>query len=125
MSLADSVFGGIPLPLINQWGISIVYIKASQNQTYDPETGVVLGYETEISAKAVISEIQSEEKESFSQQGMVKFIIPASYLGNYYPQTSDSIRYTQGGIQRVAKIVKLIPYRGDKPIMHSVVARVG
>lgn len=124
MSLVDDIFGSIPGPLIDQWGISVIYIKASENQSYDPETGTVLGASTEISAKAVISEIMPEEAEGFYQEGMVKFLIPASYLGTYYPRITDSIRYTQAGVNRVAKIVKPMPYRGDGPIMHSIYAKV-
>lgn len=123
MSLVDDVFASVPGPLIDQWGIDIVYIKASEHQSYDPVSGTVMGISTEIPAKAVISEILPQEAEGFYQEGMVKFLIAASYLGEYYPRITDSIRYTQAGVARVAKVVKPMPYRGDGPIMHSVYAR--
>ena len=125
MSLVDSVFGSIPGPLIAQWGTDIIYVKSSQNQAYDPQTGTVSGNSATISAKAVISEIKSEEDADFSQKGLVKFLIPASYLGEYYPQVTDSIRYMQNGVTKTAEIIKPTPYRGDSPIMHSVIGRLG
>lgn len=125
MSLVDDIFGSIPGPLIDQWGISVVYIKASENQSYDPESGIVMGVNSEIPAKAIISEITPEEAEGFYQEGMVKFLMAASYLGSYYPRITDSIRYMQGGVSRTAKIVKPMPYRGDGPIMYSIFAKVG
>jgi len=124
MSLVDRVFRSIPKPLIEQWGIDIVYVKASPHQSYDPESGTVLGIETEIPAKALITEIEPAEQEGLYQQSTVKFLIPASYLGDYYPQTTDSIKYSQNGVTRTAKIIKPKPYRGDGPIMHSVIAMV-
>jgi hypothetical protein len=124
MSLVDDVFGSLPGPLIDQWGISIVYIKASQNQTYDPVTGTVAGASTQIAARALPTKLTAKEKEGFYQQRMIKFMIPAVYLGSYYPQTTDSIRYTEAGVSRTAKIVDQDQYRGDSPIMHIVLAKV-
>jgi len=124
MSLVDDIFGSLPGPLIDQWGIDIVYIKASQNQTYDPASGTVLGYSTEIPAKALPTKLTPKEREGFYQQRMIKFIIPAVYLGNYYPQSTDLIRYAEAGVNRTAKIVDQDQYRGDSPIMHIVLAKV-
>ena len=124
MSIVDDIFGPLPGPLIDQWGIDIVYIKASQNQTYDPATGTVLGVNAEIFAKALPTKLTAQEKEGFYQQRMIKFIIPAVYLGSYYPRSTDSIRYTEGGASRTAKVVDQGQYRGDNPIMHIVIAKV-
>ena len=124
MSLVDDVFGSLPGPLIDQWGISAVYIKASQSQSYDPQSGVVLGTSTEIPIKALPTRLTAKEKEGFYQQRVIKFIIPATYLGSYYPQSTDSIRYTEAGVTRTAKIVDQSHYRGDNPIMHTVIAKV-
>lgn len=124
MSLVDDVFGSLPGPLIDQWGIDIVYLKASQHQSYDPESGTVLGVVTEIPAKALITKLSPEEKEGFYQQRMIKFILPAVYLGGYYPQSTDSIRYAEAGVSRTAKIVDQEQYRGDSPIMHILIAKV-
>lgn len=124
MSLVDQVFGGIPGPLIAQWGISATYIKASQDQQYDPETGTVLGCSREISVKIVPTQLRPEEIQGFYQMTDVKILIAASSLGAYYPQTTDSIRYMQNGVQRTAKIIGMMSYRGDNPILHVVVGRL-
>ena len=124
MALVDNIFSSIPGPLISQFGISAVYIKASANQSYDPESGTVLGISTEIPVKIVVSALKPEEIQGLYQQTDVRIIISADSLSVYYPQTTDSIRYTQNGVARTAKIVGMESYRGDNAIMHSVVARL-
>jgi hypothetical protein len=124
MALVDDIFSSIPGPLISQFGISAVYIKASANQSYDPESGTVLGISTEIPVKIVVSALKPEEIQGLYQQTDVRIIISADSLSGYYPQTTDSIRYTQNGVARTAKIVGMESYRGDNAIMHSVVARL-
>jgi len=121
MSLVDGIFSSIPGPLIDQFGIDATYIKASQNQTYDPNTGVVFGFPTEVAVKIVITELKPEEKEGM-QQSAVRILIAASSLGSYYPRITDSVSYTQDGRTRTAEIKSILNYRGDSPIMHSVVA---
>jgi hypothetical protein len=125
MALVDSIFSSIPGPLISQFGINATYVKASQNQTYNPETGTVMGYSSEIPIKIVISELKPEEMQGLYQQTDVKIIFAADALSGYYPQTTDSIKYLQNGSTRTAKIIGMFSYRGDNPIMHSVVARLG
>lgn len=125
MALVDSIFSSIPGPLISQFGINAVYVKASRNQAYNPETGTVTGYSSEIPIKIIISELKPEERQGVYQQTDVKIIFAADSLSGYYPQTTDSIQYSQNGIGRTAKIVGIFSYRGDSPIMHSVVARLG
>lgn len=124
MSLVDDIFASIPAPLINQFGIDATYIKANANPTYNPTTGTVSGAATEIAVKIVISELKPEEMQGLYQQTDVKIIIAASALSGYFPQTTDSIRYSQNGVSRTAKIIGMFSYRGDNAIMHSVVARV-
>jgi hypothetical protein len=124
MALVDSIFSSIPGPLISQFGINATYVKASQNQTYNPETGTVMGYSSEIPIKIVISELKPEEMQGLYQQTDVKIIFAADALSGYYPQTTDSIKYLQNGSSRTAKIIGMFSYRGDNPIMHSVVARL-
>lgn len=101
-----------------------MYVKASQNQTYDPTTGTVSGYSVEIPVKIVISELKPDEVQGLYQQTDVKILIAADSLSGYFPQTTDSIRYSQNGVNRTAKIIGLFSYRGDNAIMHSVVARL-
>jgi hypothetical protein len=68
--------------------------------------------------------LKPEEMQGLYQQTDVKIIISADSLSGYYPQTTDSIRYTQNGVTRTAKIIGMESYRGDNAIMHSVVARL-
>jgi hypothetical protein len=124
MSLVDDIFSLIPGPLITQFGIDATYIKANASPTYNPITGIVSGAATEIAVKIVISELKPEEMQGLYQQTDVKIIFAADALSGYYPQTTDSIRYVQNGVNRTAKIVGMYSYRGDSPIMHSVVARL-
>lgn len=124
MSLVDQVFGGIPGPLIRQWGISATYIKTSANQQYDPRTGTVMGCEEEVDIKIVLATLRPEETEGIYQLTDIKILISADSLNGYYPQTTDSIRYMQYGKQRTAKIIGMMSYRGDNPIMHVVIARL-
>jgi hypothetical protein len=125
MSLADRIFGGIPGPLISQWGISATYLKQSSNQEYDPETGTVSGYQQEIPIKIIPARLRPEEVQGHYQSTDVKILIAASSLGEYYPQITDSIRYMQDGRQRTAKIIgPSESYRGDNPILHVVIGRL-
>lgn len=124
MSLVDDIFSSIPGPLITQFGIDATYIKANARPTYNPTTGTVSGVATEIAVKIVISELKPEEMQGLYQQTDVKIIFAADALSGYYPQTTDSIRYAQNGVNRTAKIVGMYSYRGDSPILHSVVARL-
>lgn len=133
MALTDGIFSSIPGPLISQFGINATYVKASQNQTYNPNTGTVSGSSTEIAVKIVLVDLKPEEAQgmysaqnttNYQQQSNVKILIAASSLGSYYPQVTDSIKYSQDGKTRTAKIVSISSYRGDSPIMHSVIARL-
>ena len=124
MSLVDQVFGSIPGPLIAQWGISATYIKSSQNQQYDPATGTVSGCEEEVPMKIVPTQLRPEEVQGQFQLTDVKILISASSLGDYYPRITDSIKYFQDGRERTAKVIGMMSYRGDSPILHVVVARL-
>jgi hypothetical protein len=124
MSLVDDIFSSIPGPLISQFGISATYIKANASPTYNTTTGVLFGASTEIAIKIIISELKPEEMQGLYQQTDVKIIFAADSLSGYFPQTTDSIRYLQNGVNRTAKIIGMSSYRGDSAIMHSVVGRL-
>ena len=125
MALVDDIFGSIPGPLITQFGISATYIKLSQNQTYNPETGVVSGYSQEIAVKVFIYTPSGGDLSGakYEQTG-VKILLSSQELGSYYPRKGDSIRYLEGGSTRTAIIVGIESSRGDGPIMHMIVARL-
>ena len=133
MALTDGIFSSIPGPLISQFGINATYVKTSQNETYNPNTGTVSGSSVEVPVKIVIADLKPEEMNgsifqqnslNLYQQSTVKILIAASNLGSYYPRVTDSIKYSQDGKTRTAKIIMINSYRGDSPIMHSVVARL-
>lgn len=123
MALVDGIFSSIPGPLISQFGINATYVKKSENETYNPNTGVVSGGSTEIAVKIIITQLTPEQRDSM-QQSMVKILIAASSLGSYYPRITDSIKYLQDGRTRAAEITYIDDYRGDSPIMHIVTARL-
>lgn len=135
MSLVDQIFSAIPGPLISQFGISATYVK-SQEQEYDPMTGTFKGpidYATgrptllneEIAIKIVPTELTPKEIKEGYQRTDVAILISADSLDGYYPQITDSIKYSQDGKERTARIVDIISYRGDLSIMHKVVGRLG
>jgi hypothetical protein len=123
MSQIDSTFAAIPAPLLAKWGQDITYLKTSQSRSYDPTTGVVSGYDTSVSLKAVISPVNSRESEGLYQATDIKVIMGTTELGTYYPTEQDRIRYLQDGITREAKIISIRSYRGDNPVLHTVIAR--
>ena len=123
MSQIDSTFAAIPAPLLAKWGQDIIYLKTSQSRSYDPTTGVVSGYDTSVSLKAVISPVNSGESEGLYQATDIKVIMGTTELGTYYPTEQDRIRYLQDGITREAKIISIRSYRGDNPVLHTVIAR--
>jgi hypothetical protein len=123
MSQIDSTFAAIPAPLLAKWGQDIIYLKTSQSRSYDPTTGVVSGYDTSISLKAVISPVNSRESEGLYQATDIKVIMGTAELGTYYPTEQDRIRYLQDGKTHEAKIIAIRSYRGDSPVLHTVIAR--
>ena len=123
MSKIDTTFASIPPSLISDWGQSITFIKTQTPRVYDPTTGTVNGADVPVTAKAVISPINSRESEGLYQATDVKIIMSASELGTYYPTEADRIRYTQAGATREAKILSVSTYRGDSPILHTIIAR--
>jgi len=123
MGLIDDVFAPIPTSVLNDWGQAITYIKTSTPRTYNPTTGAVTGADTTVSVKAVITRVNPRESEGLYQTTDLKVIIGTSELGTYYPTEADRIQYTQDGATREAKIIAITSYRGDNPVMHTLIAR--
>jgi hypothetical protein len=123
MGLIDDVFAPIPTSVLADWGQTITYIKTSTPRTYNPTTGAVTGADTTVSVKAVITRINPRESEGLYQSTDLKVIIGTSELGTYYPTEADRIQYTQDGAIREAKIIAITSYRGDNPVMHTLIAR--
>lgn len=127
MSLVDDVFGSIPGPLIDQWGIDGTYVKQAASNAYDPTMGTYASpaaAATEVPVKILVFNIEPNEVNGEAQLTDLKILIAGASLGDYYPKTSDWIRYSQAGVQRTAKIIQPTTHRGSAPILHSVIARL-
>ena len=123
MSLIDTTFAPIPASILNDWGQTIMYIKTATPRVYDPTTGVVSGADTNVLVKAVITRVNPRESEGLYQSTDLKVIIGTAELGTYYPTEADRIQYTQDGTTREAKVISITSYRGDNPVLHSLIVR--
>ena len=123
MSQVDSTFAGIPAPILAKWGHDITYIKTNPARAYNPTTGAITGTDTNVSLKAVISRVNPREYEGLYQATDIKVIMGTEELGSYYPSELDRIQYQQDGVTREAKIITVTSYRGESPILHTVIAR--
>ena len=123
MGLIDDTFAPIPAGILADWGQTITYIKTATPRTYDPTTGNVTGSDTNVTLKGVITRLTPRESEGLYQTTDLKVIIGNSELGTYYPTEADRIQYTQAGATREAKIIAITSYRGDNPVMHTLIVR--
>ena len=123
MGLIDDTFGPIPATILNEWGETITYIKTATPRTYNPTTGAVTGSDTNVTLKAVITRLNPRESEGLYQTTDLKVIIGTAELGTYYPTEADRIQYTQDSVTREAKIIAITSYRGDNPVLHTLIAR--
>jgi hypothetical protein len=123
MSQIDTVFQSIPAPLLKDWGQTITYIKTSTPRNYNPTTGVVNGADVSVTVKGVITRVSPRESEGLYQTTDLKVIIGTAELGTYYPTEADRIQYLQAGVTREAKIIAITSYRGDNPVLHTLIAR--
>ena len=123
MGLIDTTFAPLPTAILADWGQDITYIKTTTPRTYDPTTGTVTGADTNVTVKGVILRLNPRESEGLYQATDVKVIIGSSELGTYYPTEADRIQYTQAGATREAKIINITSYRGDNPVMHTLIVR--
>ena len=123
MSLVDDTFAPIPASVLSDWGQDITYIKTATPRTYDPTTGNVTGSDTNVTVRAFIARISPRESEGLYQTTDIKVIIGSAELGTYYPTEADRLQYTQAGATREAKILSVSTYRGDAPVLHTIIAR--
>ena len=123
MGLIDTTFAPLPTAILADWGQDITYIKTSTPHNYDPTTGSVNGADINVTVKGVIMRLNPRESEGLYQATDVRVIIGTSELGTYYPTEADRIQYTQAGVTREAKIVAITSYRGDNPVMHTLIVR--
>lgn len=127
MSLVDDVFGSIPGPLIDEWGVDGTYVKQAATNVYDPMTGTFATPEvaaTSIPIRLIPLRIKPEEVNGEIQLTDVKLLIAGTALGDYYPKTADLVKYSQAGVERTAKVIQPLTHRGSAPVLHSVIARL-
>ena len=123
MSFIDNTFKSLPEQLLGTFGIDVTYIKTATSQTYNTTTGEVSGSDTNISMKAVISNVSGSTYEGSSQSTDLRIIFGNKELGTYYPKVKDSIQYAENGVNKVARIISINTSRGNNPILHTVIAR--
>jgi hypothetical protein len=123
MGRIDTTFASIPGPLLRDWGQDITYVKTSTPRTYNPTTGAVSGADTTVTVRALIVRVNPRESEGLYQTTDLKVLFGSAELGTYYPTEADRIRYTQDGVIREAKILNVTTYRGDNPVLHTIIAR--
>jgi hypothetical protein len=121
MSLVDSTFKSIPKDLLDDWGQNITLVKTTTPRTYDPTTGAVTGADTSVVLKGLISSVTSKESEGLYQTTDIKVII--GNVNSYYPTEADRIQYLQAGVTREAKILNVESFRGEDPLLHTIIAR--
>ena len=123
MSFIDNTFKSLPEQLLGTFGIDVTYIKTATSQTYNTTTGEVSGSDTNISMKALISNVSGSTYEGSSQSTDLRIIFGNKELGTYYPKVKDSIQYAENGVNKVARIISINTSRGINPILHTVIAR--
>jgi hypothetical protein len=123
MGRIDTTFAPIAGPLLRDWGQDITYVKTSTPRTYNPTTGAVSGADTTVTVRALIVRLNPRESEGLYQTTDIKVILGSAELGTYYPTEADRIRYLQDGATREAKILNVTTYRGDNPVLHTLIAR--
>ena len=123
MSLIDTTFASIPAGIIDDWGQTMTYVKTTTPRVYDPSSGNTEGIDRTVTLKGVIMQINSRELDGLYQTTDLKIIIGTQELGTYYPTEADRIRYTQNDVNREAKILNVTTYRGDNPVLHTLIVR--
>jgi len=123
MGRIDTTFAPIAGPLLRDWGQDITYVKTSTPRTYNPTTGAVSGADTTVTVRALVVRLNPRESEGLYQTTDIKVILGSDELGTYYPTEADRIRYLQDGATREAKILNVTTYRGDNPVLHTLIAR--
>jgi hypothetical protein len=123
MGRIDTTFAPIAGPLLRDWGQDITYVKTSTPRTYNPTTGAVSGADITVTVRALIVRLNPRESEGLYQTTDIKVILGSDELGTYYPTEADRIRYLQDGTTREAKILSVTTYRGDNPVLHTIIAR--
>jgi len=123
LSKVDTVFGPIPGPLIQEWGLPMVFVRNTGPGVYDPSTGDVTPVETRLNVVAVIAKVNPKEDGGVYQATDLKIMIDPGQLGGLDITTQDRWEYTEGTTTRTAKVIDITAYRGERPVFFSCIAR--
>lgn len=123
MSQVDTVFQPIPGPLLQQWGQDVTYIKFSPTDTYVPSRGEVLNTSVRITVRVLVTQLKPEEFDSTYQTTDIKMLLGNTELGAYIPSVRDQIEYTDNGTIRTGRIINVKTYKGESPILHTLIVR--
>ena len=122
MSKVDDVFGPIPGPLIQEWGMDAVFVKAGAS-TYDEATGIVDQAEVRFNVQVVVTELDIAEEGGLYQKDDVKILIDPGQIDGLYIGTSDHFEIQRNGQMQIMKVIDPRTYRGDNPVFFVVTAR--
>ena len=122
MSKVDDVFGPIPGPLIQEWGMDAVFVKAGAS-TYNEATGMVDQAETRFDVKVVVTELDIAEEGGLYQKDDVKILIDPGQIDGLYIGASDHFEIQRNGAIQIMKVIDPRTYRGDNPVFFVVTAR--
>jgi hypothetical protein len=123
MSQIDTVFQPIPGPLLRDWGRDVTYIKGGPTANYVPATGEVQSTQVRLTVRVIITQIKPEEFDSTYQTTDIKLLLGNTELGSYTPSVRDQIEYTDNGTTRTARIIDIKTYKGERPILHTLIVR--
>ena len=123
MSKVDTVFGPIPGPLIQEWGLPMVFVRNTGPGVYNSVTGDVTPVETRLNVVAVITKVNPKEYSGIYQATDLKILIDPAQVGGIDITTQDHWEYREGSTTRTAKVIDITAYRGDNPVFFSCIAR--
>ena len=123
MSKVDTIFGPIPGPLIQEWGLPMVFVRNTGPGVYNSVTGEVTSAEIRINVTAVITKVNPKEYSGIYQATDLKILIDPAQVGGIDITTQDHWEYAEGSATRTAKNIDVTTYRGDNPVFFSCIAR--
>lgn len=122
MSRVDDTFAAIPASVLSDWGQDLTYLQAGTD-TYNATTGIVSSSDTSITVRGLITQAKPEEFEGTYQTDDIKIIIGNAELNPAYPSIRDRIQYTENAVTKVGRIISIKTYRGDSPVLHTLLVR--
>jgi len=121
-SKPDLVFGPLPGPLIKEWGSTCKFVKVGVGG-YDPATGSVTSGEVEYNVKAVLLDLTPDESQGIYQTTDFKIILDPGQISGNYVTTADLFKVPFPSGEKTCKVINAKTYRGDDPIMFTLIVR--